>query len=142
MESKDLNLITGKKITKAWRGGGFFISFDFGKTITKSGTNKVGQTIEISNPEISLNIDFAWAFVRDGRDIIGTDSNEDEIKLMDSIDQFLDKNFKPNTVEITKVEEQKEVTIVFFSNGLELEMNNSENDSDNWYLLVDDSLKS
>lgn len=141
MESKNLNLILNKKITKAWRGGGFFISFNFGKTITRNGVNKVEEIIEISYPEISLNIDSAWAFVKNGKDVVGTDSEKNEADLMDEIDQFLDNNFRPDTVEITDIEKQEEVTIIFFSNGLELEMNNGGENDEDWYLLIDDSVK-
>lgn len=122
MESKNLNLILDKRITKAWRGYGFFISFEF------------GSNEEI--PDVSLNIDSAWAFVKDGEDLIGTDADKDEAILLEEIDQFLDENFKPKTVEVDAIEHQNDITIIFFSNGLELEMNNgSEDGDDDWYLL-------
>lgn len=144
MESKDLNIIVGKKVVKAWRGYGFFISFDFGKTIIKKGLNKVGQMIEMENPEISLSIDDAWVFTRDEKNIIGTDlntdSHEQNIKLMNEVDIFLEENFKKKAATIDKYEKEEIMTTIFFSNGLELKMNNKgdrSDDSDNWYLLIE-----
>lgn len=148
MESKNLNIIVDKKIVKAWRGYGYFISFDFGKTVKKTGLNKVGETIKVSHPEISLSVEDAWGFVKNGQNIIGTDlstdSRDQNIQLFKKIDKFLDENFKPNTVTIEKYEKEEAVITIFFSNGFELEMNNEgdrPDDQDNWYLLVDDSLK-
>lgn len=148
MESKDLNIIVDKKIVKAWRGYGYFISFDFGKSITEKGKNKMGQIVEVSHPEISLSAEDAWGFVKNGQNIIGTDlstdSRDQNILLFNKIDKFLDENFKPNTVTVEKYEKDELVTTIFFSNGLELEINNvgtRSDDPDNWYLLISNSLK-
>lgn len=148
MESKDLNLIVNKKIDDVFRGYGFYIHFSFGKTITEKGFNKVGQAIEINHPEISLCIEDAWGFVKNGKNIIGTDLSTDpreqNIELLNKVDRFLEENFKPNTTTIEKYEKEEVVTTIFFSNGFELEINNEgdrPDDSDNWYLLIDDSLE-
>lgn len=118
MESKNLELITGKKVTKVWRGYGFFISFEF--------------------ENISLNVEDSWAFVKDGKDLMTNDPNQNLQEGYKQVDQFISDNFKLNSVTLNKFEIQEDVTILYFSNGLEFEMNNQSNrddDPDNWYLI-------
>lgn len=118
MESKNLELITGKKVTKVWRGYGFFISFEFNNT--------------------SLNVEDSWAFVKDEKDLMTNDPNQNLQEGYKQVDQFISDHFKPNSVTLDKFEIQEDVTILYFSNGLEFEMNNQSNrddDQDNWYLI-------
>lgn len=110
MENQDIRPVIGKKIARAWRGYGFFTSFDFADSI-------------------SINIEGPWGFVRDGKDLVNTESTFEEI------DNFLNKTFEPNKVSISDFEIQDDVTVITFSNGVELEMNNKFNEEDGWYLL-------
>lgn len=142
MEYQNLKPIVNQKIVKAWRGYGFFISFDFGKTITKEGLNKVGKMIEISRPEISLSVEGAWAFIKDGKDAVTIDPAKKALVLFKEIDKFLVENFKPNKVLVESFEKQENVTIVTFSNGFELEMNNKREDGEEgWYVLMEEACR-
>jgi hypothetical protein len=138
MESQNLKPIVNQKVAKAWRGYGFFISFDFGKTITKKGKNKVGEMIEIASPEISLSIEGTWAFMKDGKDVVAIDPAKEVLVLYEEIDKFLSEGFKPNQVAVENFEKQENVTIITFSNGFELEINNKREDrEDGWYVLTE-----
>lgn len=111
---ENLNNITNQTITKAWRGYGFFISFEF-------------------NNNLSLNIEGSWGIVKDGKDLIDSDNNFEEI------DNFITKEFSNKEISIDKFETEEDVTIVFLSNGYELEMNNKEDDEDGWYVISEDN---
>jgi hypothetical protein len=141
MEYQNLKPLVNQKIVKAWRGYGLFISFDFGKTITKEVYNKMNQLIEVSSPEISLNVESEWAFIKDNKEIIATNSSQEDLALFKEIDNFLTENFKQNQVSIIKFDEQEDITIVSFSNSYKLEMNNKENNEEGWYILRNSDLK-
>ena len=78
MESKDLNIIINKKITDIWRGYGFYIHFSFGKIRTEGCFVEIDKkTYERDIPEISFCIEDFWRFVKNGKEIVSTDSEKD-----------------------------------------------------------------